>query len=1499
MAFNYSDSDDSYDDKASSLDPSTMPRRKMSLRDTSRIKRPVRYRDDLEPIDPGRPIFVHQDPIFNKDRAKFVQWHSLELDQPSPGEAQYKVWQEQGEPRDAFGEPVMPSPGRVHAAESPGPTVAHLRRQSVSVRPDLSQPIVDSVEKRDAFDEAFERNLAELEEDDEPQMDGDNDSIVMHPQLSSEYLVRTLTNSHFEYPAGFLAPFPQCHNEALYVCRGKKLTMFSALQDWSALSDKVQWAIIYDLANDHEGGITTAANLLGLTLPEVIKFVNTYVREKTIWENGSYQGETTHSAGALFRRNDEQDKVNQVVSEAETAQFMNDYEADRRVLGPEAYQIIIDDKFDVPVIGDQPIPASEVDLSVLEDQMIIDGGVDLPIFGGAPEGLCEMWNEPEMELFQEPEVEKTSSAEGAQVIIEKEVVQPDAEGGVDLPADEEMDEQPETQVRPPLVELITDSFSREDIASGRNFLTFVGLQQYADRFSQWFGRGTTFREIPGTFDENNDFVFSTEHTEKALYSGNESIWQGPVPQLGVGPKQREWLMEALPPDSAQNQSLVDHDFEEFKAFAERINGRRINLNETGERLFDYISEGSYGGLRRVKPVLTGTNVAYQGTHGDYGDNGARLFNMSSAMQLCPFMPRFNNGIAPRVLEVGHVDINEGFVPHQSVPPPFPPPFPKPHDSIAQPATGPNVTLGPIDRNSNHVARSDRASQTPARSASNSKASPTVSQSIEVPSKPADQAMAEKATHDVGDNTAQSSAQGPADTDQFAENGIEVETFPKCYTCFQTKSRCDGDRPCSSCLKRQRGCKDITKAILDKHPERAARVLVDKAKADRMAAEAEGASKSLATASTPSTTTSAAPVPHNVTSGVKQKQLAATTHVSTDEDDSDLDQFPPEKEDPADSDYGDAPKKKKPKKGNTATGKKRGAGQANLGVPATSTPIKKRRTYRKKDDTPTPRRKEPVAGATSTPTKQSDESVLAGSFPIAGPMQSASTDSPTAGSHKYSGSSQGVGKDNLVGVKAGRPVDNAVQGGRQPGGQLGVTNVQPVSGISHGATPKLAEKQNDGGRRLAPPNFKSGAGDSRYLNVPFAPRLSPTYTPTDRPYFPGVQMTPVLGSVAEFPGSAFYTSPSQRAHPAQVARGGLIPPRPRTVPADNDHPSGVVPPRVASKLNISGPKTQMAQQGLFPVNADRMSLMPQIAHHHPGFGGSPGMRRTSSASQASDSSKTASIDFSRIPFTGTRDSLAQRDPSVVGRSSRGNTDHQSVLGFRPTVPPSMVLRESPTVSQRPHSLSPYKGGTRRSGNSVPPPMTEVSSEFAMAYGPVSPYRSFQRQPPRPYPVAKVQQDTPYSVPQQMLHPAMPTGVFHDPQGADSRPILRYGDASPTHQQSNTASPLPAKRCAEAPFAPGQQPAAKRLKASESPLAPPREARSWKELAINQWATDTQETQSDTANFSVKPVFGGDGPFDVSFSQFARISEQVDPQLQQRAMAAARKINKSSASPSKKR
>ena len=171
----------------------------MNLRNTARLKRPARYRDGLVPVDPGRPAFVHPDPVFDMDRAYFVSRYTLELDEPSPGEAKYKLWQEQGEPRDAFGKPIVPSlPSREEvevASPPPGPTVAHLSRQSAAVRPDLSQSVVDSIEHRDAFDEAFAN---------EPHSNGGHVSRVIHPQVSSQYKVRSPSGSHLPLPSGLV-----------------------------------------------------------------------------------------------------------------------------------------------------------------------------------------------------------------------------------------------------------------------------------------------------------------------------------------------------------------------------------------------------------------------------------------------------------------------------------------------------------------------------------------------------------------------------------------------------------------------------------------------------------------------------------------------------------------------------------------------------------------------------------------------------------------------------------------------------------------------------------------------------------------------------------------------------------------------------------------------------------------------------------------------------------------------------------------------------------------------------------------------------------------------------------------------------------------------------------------------------------------------------------------------------------------------------------------------
>lgn len=50
-------------------------------------------------------------------------------------------------------------------------------------------------------------------------------------------------------------------------------------------------------------------------------------------------------------------------------------------------------------------------------------------------------------------------------------------------------------------------------------------------------------------------------------------------------------------------------------------------------------------------------------------------------------------------------------------------------------------------------------------------------------------------------------------------------FPRCWYCFKHLRICDGARPCSSCTKNKRTCRDVDRELLDQFPERA-RALVE-------------------------------------------------------------------------------------------------------------------------------------------------------------------------------------------------------------------------------------------------------------------------------------------------------------------------------------------------------------------------------------------------------------------------------------------------------------------------------------------------------------------------------------------------------------------------------------------------------------------------------------------------------------------------------------------------
>lgn len=1271
--------------------------------------------------------------------------------------------------------------------------------------------------------------------------------------------------------------------------------MFVA-QDWSALGKNVQWAIIHDLANDHQDGIAAAANLLGLTLPEVIDFVNLYMKEKVLWEKDAYQHDTTRPSSTIFQCDGEQDEIVQPVPEAEADQITQGIEADRRQIAAGATQITTD-----VGVGPQSL-----------------------------EGVCDIWHEPETELFLET---------NSKLAAERRVAQPGTEKPADQPEVQADEEQNLIGDMPPLKELITDSFSREDITSGRSFLAFVGLQEYANRFGEWFGTGTSFREIPGIFDENNELIFPTEDTKKALYRDNALNWEGTIPQHIEVPAQREWLMEALPQDSSRHKLQMDSQLQQAQALAERVNGHPSQFYDKDRRFLDHIPEGEYGGIRydenaqigalagilannRKEPeslvqeetepgVRAGSilaqriddksheahqNFVPQGTLGDFGDDGARLFNTSSAMQNCPYMPRFDNGIARRFLELGHVDINEGFSRRKSIVPSHPltfpqlPPFLQPHEGIVQVAGKALPVPASLGHNNSQVTGSYQTSQAQTMGTSISTPNPTIARSVKTSSNHDARGMAENnirdavvtdgpASGDTVPKATRSDAQGTADSGRFSENGIDINTFPKCFGCFTVRSRCNGGRPCSACVTRNRKCRDVTKADLDKFADKAERVMKGKAKADAKAPHTEGKDMVRAAAST-SMTAVPAPAASTVTTvGVKRKQSAIARDASIGEDDSDFDHLPSEKDDPKDGDYDSTPKKKRPKKSSASASKKPNAVK---GAPATSTPTKRgpRGPYRKKTEKSTPKSNGSGGRATSTPTPQPSGTALAGSAVAVMSAQKESAKISAAMQDKSSGSSRNTGGGSLLGAGAATAVHNSAEAMRHAGDKFGMTNVRPAPAGKRGETHAV----------LNPSMFSpkpSGFEDARYIDIPFTPAVPQTHSPAHGFAPP---MTPVPRTIAGLPGVEFRASPSQGAYATPGARSHVIPPRPQTIPAENDHLCEAELASTASSL-----KARMAVHEKLPVTNERISLVPQSAR--PSFSGPTGATDISPTSQSSGSGSTVSMDFLRMPFSPAQGSPAYSYGGMSGRLPRSSPDYHGMSGFSPSFSAGMVSLGSPAAPQRQLSVSPHNNGAHSSVNSVSSPMMAAYPGIAAAPGLVSPYAMFPQQRPIPRPISRLQEARGYPAPQQSVQPSRSSDVFRDHQSEGVRSGSRGVSASPSQQQ-HTSSPRPAKRLVDTSLDFGQQPARKKPRPSDSPLAPPREASSWKELARTQWASETQENQQETPKYSVKPVFGGDASYEVSFSQFTRIDEQIDPELQQTAMSEARKINHSSAGTSEK-
>lgn len=138
-----------YEDEGGSSNGSTYAHGpgRMRLRQASQRRRPGRYREADEIPDPGRPSWVHPDPVFNPVLASFVSPITLPLDHPdpSPSRAKYHKWltsqgvtEEQHIQMIQNGKGVsknvnlttsLPDPKASKSSSSKGPTIVHLPPQ--------------------------------------------------------------------------------------------------------------------------------------------------------------------------------------------------------------------------------------------------------------------------------------------------------------------------------------------------------------------------------------------------------------------------------------------------------------------------------------------------------------------------------------------------------------------------------------------------------------------------------------------------------------------------------------------------------------------------------------------------------------------------------------------------------------------------------------------------------------------------------------------------------------------------------------------------------------------------------------------------------------------------------------------------------------------------------------------------------------------------------------------------------------------------------------------------------------------------------------------------------------------------------------------------------------------------------------------------------------------------------------------------------------------------
>lgn len=63
----------------------------------------------------------------------------------------------------------------------------------------------------------------------------------------------------------------------------------------------------------------------------------------------------------------------------------------------------------------------------------------------------------------------------------------------------------------PVLHLVTDSLSKEEVAKGCRFLKFMGMNKHAHAFNKWYGSGDKFYEMPEVLNLDLDFLEETSY----------------------------------------------------------------------------------------------------------------------------------------------------------------------------------------------------------------------------------------------------------------------------------------------------------------------------------------------------------------------------------------------------------------------------------------------------------------------------------------------------------------------------------------------------------------------------------------------------------------------------------------------------------------------------------------------------------------------------------------------------------------------------------------------------------------------------------------------------------------------------------------------------------------------------------------------------------------------------------------------------------------------------